>query len=67
MTKTNLNRSPAGGPTGGLHIDLEDTEAALGECEPWEPWETKLISYSLIFGVLALIILGIIINMTILN
>jgi hypothetical protein len=52
-----------------LHIgeDDFDTEDALGEAEPWEDWETKLVSFSIGIGVLVLLIAGTIINMTILN
>lgn len=55
--------------TGGLHGDLEagDVEAALGNAEPWEPWETKLVTWSIGIGVVSLVILGAIINVTILN
>lgn len=53
--------------TGGLHGDLGDTESALGEAEPWEEWEGKLVSYSVGIGIVLLIIFGVIINMTILN
>lgn len=34
--------------------------------EPWEKWETKLVSYSIIIAVLGLFILGILINWLIL-
>lgn len=67
MGNSKIKMSPSAGPTGGLHIDLEDTEAALGEAEPWEPWESKLVLYSVGFGIVALVVLGAIINMTILN
>jgi hypothetical protein len=52
--------------TGGLHMHDIDTEGALGEAEDWEDWETKLVGYSIGIGVVALIIFGIIINLTIL-
>ncbi len=35
--------------------------------EPWEKWETKLVIYSILTGIALLIILGVIINSTILS
>ncbi len=35
--------------------------------EPWEKWESKLVIYSILLGIIALVILGIIINITILK
>lgn len=67
MKDRELTRSPEGVSTGGLSVDIEDTEAALGEAEPWEPWETKLVVWSLAIGLVSLAVLGVIINMTILN
>ncbi len=42
-------------------------ESALGECEPWDDWETKLVWWSIGIGIAGLIILGTIINLTILD
>ena len=39
---------------------------SIGEPEPWEKWETKLVCFSLILGVGMLIIGGILVNMFIL-
>lgn len=44
-------------------MDMED---ALGEAEPWEFWETKLVMWSLVIGIGGLVVLGGIINVTIL-
>ncbi len=41
-------------------------EALLGEPEPWEPWETKLVLYSLVIGAVGLVALGAIVNVFIL-
>lgn len=61
-----LKRSSAEGETdqasGG-----PDIESTLGECEPWEDWESKLVIYSLAIGIATLIIMGIVINVFILN
>lgn len=37
-------------------------EALLGEAEPWESWETQLVTWSLGIAVAALIVLGLLIN-----
>ncbi len=42
-------------------------ESTLGECEPWDDWETKLVWWSIGIGIAGLVILGTIINMTILD
>ena len=36
------------------------------EAEPWEAWEANLVKYSLIIGVLALAVLGTLVNIFIL-
>ncbi len=45
----------------------EVDESALGECEPWDSWETKLVWWSIGIGIAGLIVLGAIINVTILK
>lgn len=52
---------------GGLTAMVEDSEDALGKPEPWEFWETKLVMWSLVIGIGALVVLGGIINITILS
>ncbi len=42
-------------------------ESALGECEPWDHWEGTLVKWSLGIGIAGLIVLGIIIDLTILD
>jgi len=37
------------------------------EAEPWEEWEGKLVKYSLLIGVAALIVLGTLVNVFILS
>lgn len=44
----------------------ESSDALLTEAEPWEPWETKLVAWSIGIAITGLIILGWIINNTIL-
>lgn len=41
-------------------------EALLGEPEPWEPWETQLVTWCLGLGIVGLVILGTLINIFIL-
>jgi len=37
-------------------------EALLGEAEPWEPWETQLVGWSIGIGLAGLVVLGFLIN-----
>lgn len=39
----------------------------LEEAEPWESWETRLCVWSLGIGIAALVVLGVVVNMTILS
>jgi hypothetical protein len=45
----------------------EEGEVRLEEAEPWESIETKLVVYSLALGVVALVVLGALINKYILS
>ena len=47
--------------------ELSSAEELLGDPEPWEPWETKLVSYSIGIALVGLVILGYLINTFILN
>ena len=42
--------------------ETKSAEALLAEPEPWEPWETQLIGWSIGIAILGLIILGWLIN-----
>lgn len=42
-------------------------ELSSMEAEPWEDWEGKLVKYSLLIGVAALIVLGSLVNIFILS
>ncbi len=44
----------------------EEVEAQKPE-EPWEAWEGRLVNYSLIIGVVALAVLGVLINVFVLS
>ncbi len=46
----------------GLSGELDVSESAMGEWEPWDLWETKLCLWSLLIGIGALIVLGALIN-----
>ena len=46
---------------------MESASELLGEAEPWEPWETKLVGGSLVIAVVSLVVLGWLINTFILN
>ncbi len=42
-------------------------EALMGEAEPWEAWETKLVVWSIGIGIAGLVVLGLLINTFILS
>ncbi len=46
---------------------LEHTEVAIDAPEPWEPFETQLVSWSIGIGIAGLIILGTLINIYLLD
>lgn len=47
--------------------ETKAAEALLGEPEPWEPWETKLVLWSIGLAIGGLVILGWLINTFILS
>ncbi|MFQ5755886.1 MAG: hypothetical protein ACE5H7_07285 [Acidiferrobacterales bacterium] len=42
--------------------ELAHTEELAGHGEPWEPWETQLVLWSIGLGVAGLVVLGALIN-----
>ena len=42
--------------------ERRSAEALLGEPEPWETWETQLVTWSIGLGLAALVVLGFLIN-----
>ncbi len=38
--------------------ETESAEALLGEPEPWESWETKLVAWSIGLAIVGVVILG---------
>ncbi|MGD8566718.1 MAG: hypothetical protein PVJ39_01340 [Gammaproteobacteria bacterium] len=46
---------------------LTSVEELRGEPEPWEPWETKLVLYSIGLALVGLVILGFLVNTFILS
>jgi hypothetical protein len=40
----------------------KSAQALLGEAEPWEPWETQLVGWSIGIGLAGLVVLGFLIN-----
>lgn len=40
----------------------KSADELLGEAEPWEAWETQLVSYSLVLAIISLVVLGVLIN-----
>jgi hypothetical protein len=42
-------------------------EIEIEEGEPWESWETKLVTISIVIGIAVLVIGGIVANLTILH
>ena len=47
--------------------ELTSAEELLGQAEPWEPWETKLVTYSIGIALVGLVILGFLVNTLILS
>lgn len=47
--------------------ELTSAEELLGEPEPWESWETKLVLYSIGSAFIGLVILGYLVNTFILS
>jgi len=45
----------------------QSAEELLGEAEPWEPWETQLVTYSIGIAIVGIVVLGFLINTFILN
>jgi len=47
--------------------ELSSAEELLGDPEPWESWETKLVVYSISIACVGLVILGYLVNTFILS
>lgn len=47
--------------------ETKSAQALLGEPEPWEPWETGLVGWSVGIAIIGLIFLGWLIHSFILN
>jgi len=46
---------------------MEHSEVAIDAPEPWEPFETQLVSWSIGIGIAGLIILGTLVNIYLLD
>ncbi len=46
---------------------LEHAEVAIDAPEPWEPFETQLVSWSIGIGIAGLIVLGTLVNIYLLD
>jgi hypothetical protein len=58
---------PEGDETVNTEVDERaSADELLLEAEPWEPWEAKLVGWSIAIGFVSLIILGVLINLFIL-
>lgn len=42
--------------------EARSAEELLGDAEPWEAWETKLVTYSIGTAIVGVIVLGFLIN-----
>ena len=42
--------------------EFEALEVEIDECEPWEAWETKLVTYSIGLGIAGLVVMGTLVN-----
>lgn len=45
----------------------QSADELLGEAEPWEKWETQLVSYSIGIALVGIVVLGLLINTFILE
>ncbi len=48
-------------------IIKQEVEELFTNPEPWEKWEKKFVIYSILAGIIGLVVLGILINVLILN
>jgi len=48
------------------HNEFESADALLSDPEPWESWETQLVTCSILAAIIGLVLLGILINWLIL-
>lgn len=60
-------KQQAGGIMSDPEKEKQATDDLLGEPEPWESWESKLVGGCIITAVVGLVILGWLINTFILN
>lgn len=42
--------------------EFEALEVKIDECEPWEAWETNLVTYSVGLGIAGLVVMGVLVN-----
>lgn len=47
--------------------DLEGTDLEIDSPEPWEPFETQLVGWSIGIGVVGLVVFGILVNIYVLD
>ncbi|MCP4042893.1 MAG: hypothetical protein GY731_13205 [Gammaproteobacteria bacterium] len=45
----------------------QSAEELLGEAEPWEKWETQLVTWSIGIAIVGVVVLGLLINTFILK
>jgi len=41
-----------------IENETQSAEELLGEAEPWEPWETKLVVWSIGLAIVGVVVLG---------
>lgn len=46
----------------GTEDEARSAEELLGEAEPWESWETQLVTWCLGIAVVGIVVLGFLIN-----
>lgn len=49
-------------PAEELGSQEKPSESVLGEAEPWADWETQLCLWSVGVGIVALVVLGVLVN-----
>jgi hypothetical protein len=64
----NTNAIPASESVDDARMrELTSAEELLGDPEPWEAWESKLVMYSIGIAIVGLVVLGILVNTFILT
>jgi len=62
MSSERSEKEEAGPGPSNLSGGMDMDETVLGDPEPWAPWETRLVLWSLAIGGAGLVVLGLLVN-----